>query len=163
MSGQGALDDTLAAMAEADPDGTERLVLALTGLAAGLEPVSPPDGLFAAVMARVRPPASGEGPPGTLSVRADEGRWRTIAPGVEIRLLWHDQVSGKRATLLRMGAGAVLPPHDHLSDEYAYMLEGQLAFGDHLLGPGDFHLAPAGVAHPPGVTPGGCLVFLVAA
>src|SRR5262245_36503073 len=53
--------------------------------------VEPPADMFdrikAAIAASAKPQAA---PAGSRTVRADEGRWEQLCPGVERKLLWHD-------------------------------------------------------------------------
>lgn len=83
---------------------------------------------------------------GLQTLRAAEANWVSLAPKVELRLLRQDRES--RTFLLRLGPGAVLPPHDHpQEEEECYVLEGEVRFGDVQVLAGDYHLAPQGVPH----------------
>src|ERR1700681_3323182 len=57
------------------------------------------------LLARVAPPH--------VLVRADEGAWQSPFPGVEIRQLFVDKVTGAVTSMLRAAAGAVYPAHRH--------------------------------------------------
>jgi anti-sigma factor ChrR (cupin superfamily) len=96
-------------------------------------------------------------------VRANEGRWEQLCPGVERKLLWHDREKGRITFLIRAQPGAEFPPHHHDDDEEAYLLSGDLAFDDLVLGAGDYHLARPGVHHPVARTRGGCMLLMTAA
>ena len=96
-------------------------------------------------------------------MRANEGRWEPLCPGVERKMLWHDREKGRITFLIRAQPGAEFPSHQHDDDEEAYLLSGDLAFDDLVLGAGDYHLARPGVHHPVARTKGGCMLLMTAA
>ncbi len=132
--------------------------------------VEPPAGLFDRIKAKIAETAETAEtakPHGALAgsrtVRADEGRWDTICPGIERKTLWHDREKGRITFLIRAQPGAEFPAHQHDDDEEAYVLSGDLSFDDLVLGAGDYHLARPGVRHPVGRTKHGCMLLLTAA
>ena len=120
---------------------------------------APPPGMFESILDRID--AEGLQLPGTKTSRAEQARWREIAPGVQARVLYVDRVNNRQSLLLKMEAGAAYYPHKHDADEEALVLEGDLWFGDLKLGAGDYHLASAASHHPVGRTVAGCLVHVV--
>ena len=96
--------------------------------------------------------------PGFHTVRATQGTWQTIAPLVEIKLL-HEDAQGS-SLLMRLQAGARLPPHQHAANEECLMLEGEGTIGDIHLCAGDFHLAHKGQLHGETYTTTGALLFI---
>ena len=100
------------------------------------------------------PPAA----PGFHTVRATQGTWQTIAPLVEIKLL-HEDAQGS-SLLMRLQAGARLPPHQHAANEECLMLEGEGTIGDIHLRAGDFHLAHKGQLHGETYSATGALLFI---
>ncbi len=82
-----------------------------------------------------------------ITVRADEGEWVVIAPGVTKKLLYQDEAANINTYLLRMQPGACLPPHQHVLDEECLVLEGEASLGDLRVYAGDYHLAPKGIPH----------------
>jgi anti-sigma factor ChrR (cupin superfamily) len=126
--------------------------------------VEPPADLFdkikAAIAASAKPQAA---PAGSRTVRANEGRWEPLCPGVERKMLWHDREKGRITFLIRAQPGAEFPSHQHDDDEEAYLLSGDLAVDDLVLGAGDYHLARPGVHHPVARTKGGCMLLMTAA
>jgi anti-sigma factor ChrR (cupin superfamily) len=92
------------------------------------------------------------------TVRAGEGDWRQIAPGIERKLLWERGVAS--SCMLRVAPGASFPGHNHPIDEECVVLEGSLRIGSLLLRPGDFHVGLSGVEHEAVSTDDGCLCFL---
>jgi len=97
------------------------------------------------------------------TVRAHEGTWEPVCPGIERKLLWHDRARKRITVLIRAQPGAEFPAHLHDEDEESYLLSGDLAFDDLKLNAGDYHLARAGVRHPAGRTIGGCMLLVTAA
>lgn len=101
-------------------------------------------------------------PADLITVRADQGAWHELAPGVHRKDLHEDPVGGTRSFLLRFAAGARLDAHDHAGDEYCMMLEGDVRFDDLELRAGDFHLAPRGTPHGPAISRAGALLYIQA-
>lgn len=120
---------------------------------------APPAGLFDSILARID--HEGMQLPGTRTRRAEAASWREISPGVMSRVLHVDRANNRQSLLIRMAPGAVYHSHAHDTDEEAFIVEGDLWFGDLSLGPGDYHIAAAATRHPPGRTVGGCVVHVV--
>ncbi|MBA7625109.1 hypothetical protein ES703_32531 [subsurface metagenome] len=120
---------------------------------------APPSGLFDSILARIDD--EGLQLPGTHTRRAVAAHWREIAPGVTSRVLHVDRANNRQSLLIRMAPGAVYHSHTHDADEEAFIVEGDLSFGELHLGPGDYHIAAAATRHPPGRTAGGCVVHVV--
>ena len=141
-----------------DPDIIDQ---ALAGtLAEALNPIAPPTKrageLKARVMARIRGKKSFD----LMTVRADEGKWITLLPGVEKKIL-HESADGKmQSSLLRMAPGSMIPAHEHVHDEESIMLDGEATVGDIHLSTGDYHFARKGSLHGLVTTKAGCLLFL---
>jgi hypothetical protein len=128
------------------------------GLAAAVEPVSPPRGLRERLMRRVAPPAKGS----LGAVRASEGRWRkTEFPGVSFKILYYDKAAGLLTTLVRMEPGSQYPAHVHGRTEQCLVIEGDLRHQGHVYGPGDFTYAEAGTIDPELHTEGGNLLLII--
>jgi hypothetical protein len=89
---------------------------------------------------------------------ADQGEWRTVAEGVQIKIL--RQESDSRSALVKMAANSFIPAHQHDFDEVAIMLEGEVWLEDILCGIEDYHLAHACNAHGEIRTDRGCLLFI---
>jgi anti-sigma factor ChrR (cupin superfamily) len=119
------------------------------------------DRIKAAIAASAKPSAAGSA--GGRTVRADEGQWEPLSPGIERKVLSVDRARKRVTLLLRAQPGAEFPAHDHHDDEDTYVLSGDLIFGDLVLQAGDFHLARAGDRHPVARTRGGCTLLVTAA
>ena len=62
--------------------------------------------------------------------------------------------------LMRLEAGAVIPPHDHPQTEECVVLEGEVRIGEESVHPGDYHVVRAGHAHELLRSDSGALLFL---
>ena len=127
-----------------------------------LAPLPPPRGRGASlkrrILARTQAPAPRAIPTDFVTVRLHDGAWRQLAPDVfEKPLVTAD---GLVARLIRMAPGAVLPAHDHDSDEESVVLEGEVWLGEEFCVAGEFHFAPRGLSHAPVRTGRGCLLYV---
>ncbi|GAA4726591.1 cupin domain-containing protein [Brevibacillus fulvus] len=77
----------------------------------------------------------------------------------EMCYLWADEATGKRAFLLKMHPGSMIPQHDHPQREIAWLLEGEVRLGEDYMKAGDFLTAGLGESHDV-YTETGCLFFL---
>ncbi len=122
----------------------------------------------ARVLARIAqpepPPAAAKGPviapgkPGFVDVLAS-APWQSLAPGVEVKILFEDTVS--RSWMVRLQPGAALPAHDHDEGlEECLVLEGSVWLGDTLFGPGDYQMAGQGTRHAVVKSERGCVMFI---
>lgn len=151
-----------------DSDDNEALSAdALAALFAALAPITPPPGLEAKLRERIAtlrttaphttepravepqttPADSALNAAGLVTIRADAGAWRTVAPGVRIKSLGTESNTQVRSLLVELDAGATLPAHNHAVAEECLVLRGAVALGDVVVHAGDYHLAPAGVPH----------------
>ena len=124
-----------------------------------MAPIAPPLGLRARVLERARTTTPIEH---FITLRSQEG-WKTLAPGVSVKVLSVDQLAATKSFLLRAAPGACLPEHEHHGDEECMVLEGSFTLGDLTLRAGDFHSAPKGSTHGKAFTEKGVLVYLRAA
>lgn len=110
-----------------------------------IDPVEPPAEVRARVLAAIRAPQArklDESIPGeheSRTVRANEGKWKAVAPGVEVRKLQVDRNRGVATLMIRMAPNAILPAHDHHGPEDSYVISGSCRIGAVELGTGDFH------------------------
>lgn len=89
---------------------------------------------------------------------ANQGEWKTIATGVEVKLL-HKSETGK-SLLIKMAADSSLPHHEHEQDEESFVVEGQVWLDGILCYPGDYHHATAGGYHRDIHTKTGCILLV---
>jgi quercetin dioxygenase-like cupin family protein len=130
----------------------------------GLEPVEPPAHrkalLLEGIIRRVRDERAAEpsSPPGLVTIRGDAGEWHELAPGVHMKPLHH--AGQARSFLVRLAAGATLPPHEHEADEECMVVEGEVFLGDVRVVAGDYHVAKGGSRHGIVRSPHGALLFI---
>lgn len=132
-----------------DPAVLDRLLEAVT-------PETPPQGLREKVLARVRAAATVT----AHTLRAAEGAWKPVIPGIEVKTLFYDTQARMVSFLLRAQAGASLPAHGHRAYEECLVLEGEFSMGDLTLRAGDFVAGHPGEEHPLATTRTGVLVYL---
>ena len=94
-------------------------------------------------------------------VRASEGEWGEMAPGVTAKVLYFDPISRRATALVRMAPGSVYAPHRHVEPEELYVLEGGCFCGGQELGLGDYHRAEAGTEHHDTSSDDGCLLLII--
>ncbi len=89
---------------------------------------------------------------------AGASTWVTIAPKIEMQVLYDDGIKCER--MVRFAPGAISFGHVHRHDESALVIQGCCTVGQIALGTGDYHMVPAGVAHGDIVSIDGCILFL---
>lgn len=148
-------------MAKKDDFTTDIIPDELMGsLAEAITPAAPPDNRASALKSRVMARIHGKQAFDLMTIRANEGEWITLLPGIEKKILskgGNDQV---QSFLLKMAPGTTLPPHEHLFDEECLMLEGEAMIGDLHLSAGDYHFAKKGSKHDVVTTKTGAIAFL---
>lgn len=124
--------------------------------AQAIEPVAPPAAVRAKVMEAIRNvPGAHE----SRTVRAEEGMWKTVAPGARTKML--SKESGRMTFLLELDPFATVPAHDHEGSEDSYVVRGSCRIGALTLATGDFHHADATAHHGDVVASAdGCLLLL---
>lgn len=93
-----------------------------------------------------------------LTVAADGGCWRPFGEGLQIKVL--HSADGIASYLVRMAAGASLPPHRHPVDEECLVLEGEVRIGGLRVSAGGFHLGRKDLPHDRLSSDHGALIFL---
>ncbi|KFN41057.1 cupin domain-containing protein [Arenimonas oryziterrae] len=91
-------------------------------------------------------------------IRRDEGEWRDLLPGVQIKTLRRDAQT--QTTLWRVQPGGRVPPHVHAHEEECLVLEGRIVHDGVSYFSGDYLLARAGESHRVFEAPEGAL-FLI--
>jgi anti-sigma factor ChrR (cupin superfamily) len=89
-----------------------------------------------------------------VTVRAEEGAWADVQPGVQAKPLW---IEGERQSILiRMQPGSSLPA----AHEECVMIEGEAFVGDTLLRAGEYQFAPDGAVGGTITSDVGALLFV---
>ncbi len=134
---------------------------------AGLDPAAaatiaealPVAALPAAARARLRARVL-ERAAGIHVVRADEGRWIEVLPGIRIKRLRAEPGNSRETTLWRLAAGSEIPAHDHDDDEECLVLEGSIEQDGIRYVSGDYLHARKGSLHRPLRAPAGALLLI---
>lgn len=134
-----------------DPALTAALLEALT-------PVAPRD----PALLRARALAVAETPAEALLhiVRAPQGAWVPLLPGIALKALRLDEAGGTQTSLWRLDADARIPAHDHTGEEECLVLAGSVVFAGVEYVEGDYLLARPGLHHTEFVSPRGALLLL---
>lgn len=132
-------------------------------LALNVAPVAPRASLRERLMARVEGHTDVRLDPlkGLTFVKASEGTWQKITPGVLAKVLFFDPVSRRATALVRMAPGSSYAPHRHAEAEELYVLEGGCFCGGRELTAGDYHRAEAETEHHDTSSDEGCLLLVI--
>ncbi|ULA64116.1 MAG: Cupin7 domain-containing protein [Nitrospira sp.] len=98
---------------------------------------------------------------GLAFIKAAEGVWQEIAPGVAAKALSFDLVSRRATALLRFAPGTRYPPHRHTEMEELYVLQGGCSIAGREMAVGDYHRAEAGTEHHETSTAEGCVLLVI--
>lgn len=90
------------------------------------------------------------------------GRWRWVAPSVQVRPIELPVESNTRVFLLKSGPGTKMLEHSHTGLEMTCILSGAFRQDGSYFGPGDFDFGDDTTHHQPLVEPGEDCVCLVA-
>jgi quercetin dioxygenase-like cupin family protein len=132
-------------------------------LALNVVPVVPRASLRERLMARIEGHTDVRLDPlkGLTFVKASQGTWQEMAPGVSAKVLFFDPVSRRATALVRMAPGSRYAPHRHAEAEELYVLEGGCFCGGHELTAGDYHRAEAETEHHDTSSDEGCLLLVI--
>jgi anti-sigma factor ChrR (cupin superfamily) len=112
-----------------------------------------------AVLARVKARVMRSIGAGQRTVRAAQGQWSEIGPGIERKWLWNDGAT--ESWMVRLAPGAVVRAPLHAAVEECVVLQGSLRIGAGLvLHQGDFHVAASGTLHEAVSTDTGALLYI---
>ncbi len=124
--------------------------------------IAPPASLKERLMARIaqepQEPAEGTG---FTFVRSKGLTWQELAPGLSMKVLFHDPAAARTTMLLRLAPGGTLISHRHPQVEELYVLEGSCLCAGEFLQVGDYHRAEAGTVHPVTSSEQGCLALIM--
>lgn len=126
-------------------------------LSDAVAPVMPPLDMAARMRERIMETAHSSI---TNVVRADEGEWKNLLPGIRVKTLNFDSESGMQTSLWRLDAGARVPPHPHSKSEECLILEGSIQHDGNLYHQGDYLFAQPGERHKDFISPNGALLMI---
>ena len=139
-------------------DDAESLAQHMEPLLDSLPEVDPPEGLFDAIEAEI----DGLEDAAVKTIRADEGEWIDCGDKVWMKVLAHEEDTGRKTFLLRCLPGARIKAHPHDRAEHLFIIEGELWMNNVLYRAGDAQIAMPGSAHAEVTMPSGCLVLVSA-
>lgn len=84
--------------------------------------------------------------------------WQPWGPGLQIKVL--HEADGVMSYLVRLAAGASLPPHHHPVDEECVVLEGAVTIGSLRVPAGGYHRGLCGLPHDALRSDEGAVIFL---
>ncbi len=96
--------------------------------------------------------------PAPITVRADEGAWEDVVPGVATKTLW--RAGSSSSILVRLQPGARVPIRPRSVDEERLLLQGEMFVGDTLLRTGDYQFGPEATVDAELATDVGALFFV---
>jgi anti-sigma factor ChrR (cupin superfamily) len=96
-----------------------------------------------------------------VCVRAVEGPWQPVAPGVAARALYVDPDRNSATMLVRMEPGSAYSAHRHAGAEQCFVLEGDINDGERTYHAGDFQCKAPGSVHGIQSSQNGCLLLIV--
>jgi len=121
-----------------------------------IDPIAPPPSLRDRILSEAF-----NTPQNTRTVRANEGRWHRMVPGVTVKLLSMDMERDTATILMTLEPGSSVPSHGHAGAEDSFVVSGSCRIGPTYLLKGDFHHADAGSQHGEVVSDEGCVLLLV--
>lgn len=136
----------------------------VAALALGGAEQAPAPAVRAALLARISLAADAAQPAAApfINLRAGEGDWAALGPGLQVKRLFIDQASGIATSLYRFAPGTRVPRHRHLGAEQCYVLAGDFRVNEECFGPGDVHIALPGSVHETISSEAGALVLIIA-
>ncbi len=124
--------------------------------------IAPPASLKERLMARIAQESQDAvAATGFTFVRSRGVAWQELAPGLSMKVLFHDAASARTTMLLRLAPGGTLIGHRHPQVEELYVLEGSCLCAGEFLQVGDYHRAEAGTVHPVTSSEQGCLALIM--
>lgn len=124
--------------------------------------IAPPASLKERLMARIAAePQEAPAAKPFVFVRASEGDWREVEPGVSIKVLYYDSAAHRVTTLVRLAPGGRFSAHRHEQVEEFYVLEGCCVCAGEQLQAGDYHRAEPASVHPITYSEHGCLALVM--
>ncbi|MGO9451979.1 MAG: cupin domain-containing protein [Candidatus Binataceae bacterium] len=73
--------------------------------------------------------------------------WTQESPGLQRKQIWTRHDGMPQASLLRLEAGATLPRHRHIGEEFIFVIEGSYADASGEVRAGDMNYLPDGYVH----------------
>ncbi|MEM8501219.1 MAG: cupin domain-containing protein [Pseudomonadota bacterium] len=100
------------------------------------------------MLANIKKRTTAAAPEGTMTLGPEDVPWEPFDTGIERQLLTADPKDGTETAIYRLQPGARFVEHEHTHQETCWVVQGELLIGDHLVRPGQMHVAEIGHAHP---------------
>jgi anti-sigma factor ChrR (cupin superfamily) len=118
--------------------------------------------VFAIISGSIEPATEiARGAPPSQTIVLSEIPWKEAMPGVQQKPIWSDATSKRRAILARFDAGAKLPLHKHVGDEFVFMIEGSNFDESGEVRTGNANYRPNGCTHTVSSKHGGTAIAFV--
>lgn len=91
-------------------------------------------------------------------VFSEQGDWKTIQPGIQMKLLKSD--ADAKSFLLKLAHATVIPYHDHAKNEETFVIDGEVWLDGVHCKHGDYHFAGVGTFHKEIRTDTGCTLLV---
>lgn len=80
-------------------------------------------------------------------IAVNEKEWQTMQPGIQMKPLWADEATNRKAVMARISAGSQLPLHRHVGDELVFVIEGAISDEFGSVTAGNMGYRPNGCTH----------------
>lgn len=128
-------------------------------LASEVAPATPDPLRTDALLSRVLSEAGLE-PPLVQTVRVEDGEWRRLGAGVDMKIIAYDANTRFATFLARYAPGGEVGEHYHLLSEECMLVSGDLTIAGIQMQPGDFQTIRPGARHGKLHSEHGALVFV---
>jgi anti-sigma factor ChrR (cupin superfamily) len=91
-------------------------------------------------------------------VFAEQGQWRSINQGIQIKILKSDTQA--KSFLLKLAQNTTIPYHDHQKNEETFVIDGEVWLDGIHCKNGDYHFAGVGTFHKEIRTEAGCTLLI---
>ncbi len=128
-------------------------------LASEIAPVAHDPLRAGALLSRILSEAGLE-PPLVQTVRVEDGEWRRLGTGVDMKVIAYDAITRFATFLARYAPGGEVGEHYHLLSEECMLVTGDLTIAGVPMRPGDFQTVRPGARHGKLHSEHGALVFV---
>jgi anti-sigma factor ChrR (cupin superfamily) len=117
--------------------------------------------VFAVISGSIEPATAVGNAPQSQTIVLSDLPWTEAMPGVQMKQIWSDSATKRRAVLARFAGGAKLPLHKHVGDELIFVLEGSNFDESGEVHTGNANYRPNGCTHTVSSKHGGTAIAFV--
>src|SRR5262245_38077382 len=99
--------------------------------------------------------------PRSQIIAVNEKEWQTMQPGIQMKQLWADEATNRKALIGRIAAGSQLPLHRHVGDELVFVIEGAISDDFGTVTAGNLGYRPNGCVHAVSSTNGATVLAVI--